>query len=636
MLRGIHKASSNWLGRAIMGVVLGLIAISFGIWGIGDIFRGFGQSTLAKVGRTEIGKEQFRQVFNDRLQDLSRRGGRPITPEMARAVGFDRQVLAQMLAETALDERARDLGLGMPESEIARRITEDSTFRGFDGQFDRNRFLQIIRQAGYTEQRFITEQRRLLLRQQLVGTISGEIALPKSLSEALNRYQNEQRSIEYVVLDRSQAGQIPAPSGEVLTKYYDERKVLFRAPEYRKLAILVLTPAELLPSIEVSDADIKRAYQDRLARYVTPERRRVQQIMFQNAEEARAANARLAKGLQFSALAADSGIKDRYTDLGTIAKTAIIDPVIADAAFGLKTGGIAGPIEGRFGIALIYVDKIEPGKSEPLEKVSADLKREIALERATREVQSMRDKIEDERLDAKTLAQSAEKFGLKLRTIDAIDRSGRGLDGNKITTLPEGVDILASAFQSDVGTENDSLPVQGGGHVWYDVLAITPSRDRPLDEVKEQAQTRWRDDEITARLKIKTAEMLEKLKLGTPLAEIAKVNKLKVQSATGLKRGNAVPGFSMRALNEFFGVAKGSAAVADGENATDRIVFRVTEITVPAYDPASPETKRLTELLQRSIGEDLLAQYMVRLQSEIGITINQDALNQATGAASSN
>ena len=195
MLRGIHKASSNWLGRAVMGVILGLIAISFGIWGIGDMFRGYGQSTIAKVGRTEISVEQFRQMYNDRLQELGRRGGRPITPELARALGFDRQILAQMVAETALDERSRDLNLGMPEAEIAKRITEDTSFRGFNGQFDHNRFLQIIRQAGYTEPRFFAEQRRVMLRQQLVGAISGEATPPKTLTEAVNRYQNEQRSI---------------------------------------------------------------------------------------------------------------------------------------------------------------------------------------------------------------------------------------------------------------------------------------------------------------------------------------------------------------------------------------------------------------------------------------------------------
>ena len=80
MLRGIRKASSNWLGRAVMAVVLGLIAVSFAIWGIGDLFRGFGRSTVAKIGRTEITIEQFRSLYNDRMQQYSRQFGRPITP----------------------------------------------------------------------------------------------------------------------------------------------------------------------------------------------------------------------------------------------------------------------------------------------------------------------------------------------------------------------------------------------------------------------------------------------------------------------------------------------------------------------------------------------------------------------------
>ena len=54
MLRGLRKASSNWLGKIVMATVMSVLIVSFGIWGIADIFRGFGQSTLAKVGRTEI------------------------------------------------------------------------------------------------------------------------------------------------------------------------------------------------------------------------------------------------------------------------------------------------------------------------------------------------------------------------------------------------------------------------------------------------------------------------------------------------------------------------------------------------------------------------------------------------------
>src|SRR5688572_12121494 len=140
MLRSIKTATSNWLGRAITAVLLGMIAVSFAIWGIGDIFRGFGRSTVAKIGSTEIGIEQFRQIYNDRLQQLSRQIGRPIPQDQARMLGLDRQLLAQLLAEAALDENARQLRLALSDAEVANRITGEAMFRGPTGQFDRNRF----------------------------------------------------------------------------------------------------------------------------------------------------------------------------------------------------------------------------------------------------------------------------------------------------------------------------------------------------------------------------------------------------------------------------------------------------------------------------------------------------------------
>src|SRR6187549_2277884 len=173
MLRGMQKATATWLGRAVLAVLFGLIAVSFAIWGIGDIFRGFGRSTAAKVGNTELSIELFRQNYNERLQQLSRRVGRPITPDQARALDLPRQLLGQMVAEAALDENAREMRLGLSDAEIAKRITTDPTFRGPTGQFDRNRFDQIIRQAGYTEGRFVAEQRKITLRREIAETIAG-------------------------------------------------------------------------------------------------------------------------------------------------------------------------------------------------------------------------------------------------------------------------------------------------------------------------------------------------------------------------------------------------------------------------------------------------------------------------------
>src|ERR1700740_353310 len=110
MLRGMRTFSSTWRGKAIMAVVMGVLIVSFGIWGIADIFRGFGQSTVAKVGHSEISLNQFRQLYTDRLQQIGRQFGRPLTPEQAKAFGVDRQVLQQTIAEAALDEQTRRLG----------------------------------------------------------------------------------------------------------------------------------------------------------------------------------------------------------------------------------------------------------------------------------------------------------------------------------------------------------------------------------------------------------------------------------------------------------------------------------------------------------------------------------------------
>src|SRR3954469_22773429 len=278
MLRGIRKASSNWLGRAVMGVVLGLIAVSFAIWGIGDIFRGFGRSTVAKVGSTEITIDQFRQIYNDRLQQLSRQIGRPITPDQARLLNLDQQLAGQLVAEAAIDQRARQLRLNLSDAAIAKQIMGDTNFKGLNGQFDRNRFEAMIRQAGYNEPRYAAEQKRLTLRREIAETVGGDLTLPKSYSDAYNRYENEQRAIDYVTLDKSKAGDIAAPTPEVLDKYFADNKARFRAPEYRSIAILALTPADVAKPENVSDADARRYYDSNLTRYGTPERRELQQI----------------------------------------------------------------------------------------------------------------------------------------------------------------------------------------------------------------------------------------------------------------------------------------------------------------------------------------------------------------------
>jgi peptidyl-prolyl cis-trans isomerase D len=630
MLRGLRKASSTWLGKAIMGTVVGVLILAFAYWGIADVFRGGGRSVVASVGNTDISAEQFRQTYMDQLQQYQRQTGRLITPEQARAFGLDRQVLQRMMSEAAIDQRTRSLGLGVGDDEIVRQIKQDPAFRGINGQFDQQRFEQSIRAVGYTEPRYIAKLRADALRKQLEDSLIGGLAPPRAAVEAFNRYQNEQRSIDYVVLGPAVVGDIPAPTAEQLTKYFDDRKVLFRAPEYRKLVLLTITPDELARTIEVSDADARRAYDAYIARYTTPERRQVQQIVFPNEDEAGKAAQRLKEGTTFDALVAERGLKDTDIDLGLVPKAGIVDPAIADAAFALPLNGTSDPIKGRFGSVLVHVTKIEPEIVKPFAEVEAALKHDIALDRAKTEVGTLRDKLEDELASGSHLDEAAKKLALPYRTIDAVDRSGRDPNGTPVPDLPASPDLISNAFSAAAGAENDSLQVQGGGYVWYEVLGITPAHDRSLDEVKDKVEARWRDAEIATRLRTKADQMVEKLNGGAQLADLAAADKLTVQWANGLKRNGseAVP---PQVVSAVFRTPQGSAGTAEGKEPTERFVFRVVNINVPSFDATSADIKRIDDGLKQLLSQQLLAEYLVKLETDIGTTINPSMINQALG-----
>jgi peptidyl-prolyl cis-trans isomerase D len=633
MLRDIRKASANWLGKLIMGLVVSVLVISFAIWGVGDMFRGFGTSKVATVGSVDIQIEQFRQTYNDRLREISAQVGRPITPEQVRELGLDRQILGQVIADIALDERARALGLGITDAEVARQIREMPAFRGASGSFDHDLFVQRIRSAGYTEPRFVAERRRLMVRQQLTDSVSNLATSPKTVLDAVNRFQNERRAIEYVVLGPAQAGEIGEPTPEQLTSYFNARKVTFRAPEYRRIVIATLSPADASKWITISDEEAKQIYDERRTRFVTPGRRQIQQIIFPSEEEAEAVKKRIDAGATFADIAKARGMSEKDIDLGFVTRAAL-PPDVAEAAFSLPEGGVSKPVKARIGTALIRVEKIEPDKVKSFEEAAPEIKEELTRERTRNEVNDKHDKIEDERAGGATLAEAAQRAGLTPTVIDAVDRTGRDPSGAPVAALPPGSNILAQAFATDVGVEADPIRSPEGAYTWFEVSGVTPARDRTLDEAKAEVEKRWRDEQVAERLQGKVSEMLEQLKAGKSFADVAAAAGLKVETANELRRNGAAPGLSPATIAAVFDTPKDAAGSAQGQSAAEKVVFRVTEITIQPLDPASDTGKRVDETIRNSIGEDLLRQYVGEIQRELGTTVNEDALRRIVGGES--
>jgi peptidyl-prolyl cis-trans isomerase D len=204
-----------------------------------------------------------------------------------------------------------------------------------------------------------------------------------------------------------------------------------------------------------------------------------------------------------------------------VTKSAMLDAAAADVAFSLEEGKVSAPFKGRFGFVLVRVVKVAPGSVRSFEDASGEIKRELAVERAKTEIANRHDKIEDARAGGQQLAEVADKLGMQARVIDAMDREGRDANGERVPDLPQAQGLIGGAFNSDIGIENDPLQLPGGGYVWFEVGGITPARDRTVDEVKDRVETRWRNDQIAERLKVKADALIEKAKSGTAFADIA-------------------------------------------------------------------------------------------------------------------
>jgi peptidyl-prolyl cis-trans isomerase D len=633
MLQSMRASAQGWIGRVVMAILMGLIILSFAIWGIGDIFRGFGANNLAQVGGVEIGADTYRNAYQAELQSLQRAEHRNITNEEAHQYGLDRQVLSQLVNEAALDDQARRLGLAISDEDIKKTIVNNDNFKGETGRFDRQGFDAFLRDEGFTEKSYVRQQRGVALRRQIVDALTSGVQLPKALLEAIFRFQMETRGVDYIVFPNASAGSLPTPSQEELKGYFESTRQLYATPEFRGLVVVPVTPASIAKPDDVSDADARNRYEEvKNERFGAPEKREVEQILFASEAEAKEARAKLDAGKTFDDLMAEKNLTPKDASLGTVARTGLIDKNVADAAFSLKEGEVSGPVKARFGTVILRVGKIIASTVKPYSGVAAELKREIALQRAQREIARLHDAIEDQRTSGKSLTEAAHSVGLEPRVIAAIDATGNDPQGVPVKDLVDGAALLKAAFASDIGVDNDTLRVQGGGYQWFEVAKIDKARDKTFDEAKAEVEKAWRDDKAGKLLSAKTAELVKKLDAGESMAAIAAAEgNLAVKHANDVRRG-ASSGLALNVVTQIFNVGvhrAGSVASEDG----GRMLFQVVSSTTPAFDPEAAELTNIMGDVKRGLDEDVIAQYLAKLESDLGVKLNTKVYSAATGVS---
>ena len=461
-----------------------LLVLSFAIWGIADVFGRFGQSTVASVGDTEIDARDFQSELLLEMNSLSSRLGQRLTAAQTQAFGLPNQVLGRMINEATLNDLASTFNMGLSSKELAKGIAEEPAFQTA-GKFNRNQMNLVLRNAGTTEDRYVTNREKLEIRQQLAQGLTGKASLPLAALKAINDFSYEKRDIDYIALKEADLGEIEDPSDEALNSYFEQKKVAFRAPEYRSFVMLKLEPGDIMDPSAVTDEDAKTYYETVADRFQLPEKRQMQQILFGSKEDAEAALAKIKEGASFDDIMAERNLTESDVDFGLLGKSEITDPAAAEAIFSLDEGAVSDVVEGQFGFLLLRNAKTDPAHATPFEDVKDQMKAEVAAERANGEVLNVFDNVEDMRAGGSTLEEVSEKLNLPLRTVTNISKAGVLEEGGSVTDLPEQENLLTAVFDNDIDYEADPVDIGNTGYAWFRVTDIEESRDRALDEVRD-------------------------------------------------------------------------------------------------------------------------------------------------------
>jgi peptidyl-prolyl cis-trans isomerase D len=629
MLESMRKAAQGVVGKAIMTVVMGLIIVSFVIWGVGDMLRGFTASTVASVGSAKISEQEYRSSYQRTIQQYQRRLRQPFTNEQARAIGLDREVLQRLLSESAIDEEARKLGLNVSDEALRAMIETNPNFRNKSGVFDPQLFAEALRNNDMNEPMFVTDLRKTALRQFIVAALTAGITAPKAGTKAEADVRDQTRSIDYFILPASAAGAIAPPSEEALKAFFNDRKSSYRAPEYRAIDVVALDPQTLANPADVSDADGEAAY-DKVAgkdpRYGSPEKRDLQQILFPSEGEADAAAARIKAGASFDDIVKERSLKPEQTDIGETTKAAMIDKDEAEAVFALPQGGVSGVLKSEFGPVIIRIKGVTPSAVKPYAEVADEIKRQISASRAGDKIQAVHDKIEDARVSGKPLAEAAIDAGLTAQTVPAVDVQGRDPGGAEVN-LPDKADLLRAVFASDVGLDEAPLQTKGNGFVWFSVAKIEPAHDRSFNDAKAEVEAQWRAEEVDKALAARSDDLVKQLRGGGTIADLAKGAGAELKTAADIHRDDKdLPESVTAAIFREPADGEGAAAAPGG-----RAVFKITSDKTPPVDFVDPRVKDMAQKLDAAQRDSLLEQYVEALRRSLGVVVHPEILQSAEG-----
>ena len=628
MLNAIRKQAGSWIVKVLML----LLVASFAVWGIGDIFYGGGQNpTVATVGDAEIPASELSEAFNRSVNNLQRQLGPQFDRERAIQLGVMQQALQSLVAQRLISLRAQEMGLAVPEDALRAMITDNPAFQSA-GQFDRSRFDQLLRMSGLSEDGYLAALRQDVMRSALTGSISGPVAAPPALVDALYRFRNEQRRGHYVPVPVASITDVPEPSEDELAEYHEAHQAQFTTPEYRALTFVTLEPQDLVDEVDVTEEDIEAAYQSRIGTYRTPERRTVEQLLAPDQATIEQAAERLAEGADFDAVAAEiEGVS--VEDLGAVTR-GDLPPAFEDAIFAQAEGEVGDPVSSAFGWHIFRVSAIEPEETVPLAEARDELANELALEEASERLPDFAAQLDDELAAGTELAEAAEVLGLEAVQVPAVDVNGKDSEGEPVAALPPWPEFMRVAIETPAGETSLLEETDAGGYFVIQVDQVMAPRLKPVEEVRDELRQAWQDERRRELARARAEELRAQLDGGAAADELLADAGLEPKPIEPLRRDQtgAEQGINAAAVRALFATPPGEVAEEVVEIGAGFAVV-VTDEVIAADPGADPETlEQLARDVENGMRSDLIAQFENHLRRDYPVEIDGAAINRVIGS----
>lgn len=630
MIQWMHALSKHWVVTLLMGA----LTLAFVVWGMGlnqfDI--GGGTNQVASIGGTQIGTAEFQRTYRNFLRNQSQQMGTEITPEMAEKMGLAQTALQQMIARTAVQNEAAQLGLITSDGAVAQNVRSMAPFRGTLGTFDRPTFMQALARAEYTEDQFLAEIRQEMTVDQLTQAVEAYFVLPTAYAQAIAQYISEKRAAEYVVLTPAMAGEVKTPDDTALTAYIKAHAARYSTPEYREADYAAIAPADVMSTVIVTDAQIQQQYDANKSTYVIPEKRDVQQIDFKTLAEAQAARAKIASGTGFDALAAERGLKPEQISLGTLTQEELPDAERAKAIFALPLNDVSQPIKTGFGgFVLARVTKIAPGSAKTLADVKEDIRKTLTNQIADSKLVDVINAYTDARSAGDDFTTAAKKAGMKVARIGAVDTSGLKPDG-AAADVPADPEFLPALFKAEVGEDVDPFATKLGAYYTMHVSGVTPPKLKPLEQVRAQALNDYINGQRAKALATKAQTLAAQARKDNSLDAIARQLNVPVQHSPALARDTNDATFSAQTVARLFAAPPGGVDVGPQGTGGNYMIARVSGIRHQVLNPQDPAFQAGMMRFSQSVAQDFAMDLAMAARTRQGVKINQKLVNAITGS----